>query len=103
MGRACPERNTVHGLAFISRSGGFIAQQRGIAGEVRSHEITVLAAPHAIVLQSVFKARYLAGLAVAEQPVVGVASVVALEHDADVVINRIPILQGLARAYKFGF
>src|SRR6185437_16727683 len=43
-----------------------------------------------------------AGFAVADQPVVGVAAVVALAHDLGVAVNGVGVLQRLARAHEFG-
>ena len=39
-------------------------------------------------LQTQFELRDLAGLAIGEKPVVGVAAVVAVEHDGHVVVDR---------------
>ena len=60
-----------------------------------------LVCQHVRMLQAELELRDLAGLAVAEQPVVGVAAVVAVEHDFHVVVDRIGILHGFARADEF--
>ena len=54
-----------------------------------------------VCLQAELKIGDLAGLAVADQPVVGVAAVVAVFDDAHIVVDGIGILQGLARAHEF--
>ena len=51
-------------------------------------------------LQAQLKISDLAGLAVPDQPVVGVAAVVAVFDDAGIVVDGIGILQSLARAHK---
>ena len=52
-------------------------------------------------LQSEFEARDFAGLVVGQQPVVGVAAVVAVEHDLHVLIDGVGVLQRFARAHEF--
>ena len=51
--------------------------------------------------QAQLEQRNLAGLVVAQQPVVGVAAIVSVEHDADVIVDRVAVLQSFARAIKF--
>src|SRR2546426_7440908 len=79
------------------------AQDFRIPRPVGAGEVAVLGPPEFGFFQAELELGNLAGLAVAEQPVVGIAAVVAVEHDFRVVVNRPGILQRLARADKFRF
>src|SRR5262245_10037281 len=48
-------------------------------------------------------ARSAACFLVADQPGVSLPAVIAFEHDARVIVNRIAVLHRLARALEFGF
>ncbi len=78
---------------------GLRLDQLRIAGEVRAREVAVLRAPDAMQLQADLEARDLAGVVVGQQPVVGVAAIVAVEHDLHILIDGLCVLQRLcARA-----
>src|SRR5208337_5353973 len=64
--------------------------------------VAVLAPPDAMRFQSQLELRDLARLVVAQQPVVGVAAVIAVQHDANVIIDGARVLQRLAGAGEFG-
>src|SRR5262245_45934611 len=97
------------GAAGVGRAGlvvrieiGLGLPQLFIDQEIRPDEVAVLRAAQAVLFQSQFKERDLAGLIVADQPVVGVTAVVAFEHDARVIVNRVAVLHRLAGALEFG-
>ena len=56
-----------------------------------------------MLLQSKFEERNLACLVVSEQPVVGITAIVSVEHDSDVVIDRVAVLHGFTRAEELRF
>ena len=56
-----------------------------------------------VVLEAQLEEGDLAGLVVADQPVVGIAAVVAVEHDPDEVVDRPAVLERLSRTDELGF
>ena len=72
-------------------------------GKVGTKETAVAGPPERVVLESQLEEGDLAGLVVADQPVVGIAAVVAVEHDPDEVVDRPAVLQRLAGADELGF
>ena len=86
-------------LSLRSKSVSSLDQLR-IDGEIRAHEKAVLGALQRHVLQAQLQARDLVGLAVGHQPVVGVAAVVAVLHDAREIVDGGGVLHGLAGAHE---
>src|SRR5258707_447421 len=68
---------------------GFQLRQLRIDGKVRAHKIPVPRAAHAVLFQPQLKDSNLSCFVVAEQPIVRVTSVVTIQHDSDIVINRV--------------
>src|SRR5208337_4560987 len=58
--------------------------------------------PQFVRLQAKLKLRNLSGLAVAEQPIVGIPAIIAVEHDSGVLVDGAGVLQCLSRAHEFG-
>src|SRR5262245_568098 len=81
---------------------GLLTEELGGVGEVRAEEAAVLGATDGVVLQAQLEERDLAGLVVADQPVVGIAAVVAVEHDPDEVVDGPAVLHGPAGARELG-
>src|SRR5205085_2888797 len=92
----------VHGAGgIVGIVGGFFLDELRVAGEIGAYEVAIFGTPHAMIFQAELEARDFAGLAVGEKPIVGVATVVALEHDAHVIVDGVGILQRFAGAHEF--
>lgn len=76
------------GLAVIGIKSGLLTGKLLITCEIRSDEVTILGASHSMIPEAEFKLGDLSGFTIAEQPVVGVTTVVAAEHDPDVIVDR---------------
>ncbi len=87
-------------LARIAGEGGLFPGQLGVHGEVRPGEIAVLLPPQVHVLQSQFEAGDFVGVAVGDEPIVGVTAIVAFPHNAGERVDGRGVLHGLARAHK---
>src|SRR5882724_4925295 len=59
----------------------------GIACKVRTDKVSILGSPQRSILQAEFEISYLTGLAIADQPVVGIAAVVAFFDNPYIVVN----------------
>src|ERR1022692_4980698 len=93
----------IHRGRIIARieAGGLLMNQLRIASEVRADKVTVPRSPERSILQAKFEISNLSRLPVADQPVIGVSTVVAFLDEADVVVDAPGILQCLARAHQF--
>ena len=88
--------------AVVGVEGRLFLYQLRIAGEVGTDVDAVLCPPHPIIFQSQLHAGDLIGLGVTDEPVVGVAAIVPLCHDANEVVDAGRVLCGFPGADEFG-
>ncbi len=81
--------------------GFFLADLVG-HGKVGTKEAAVAGPLERVVLEPELEEGDLARLVVADQPVVGIAAVVAVEHDPDEVVDRPAVLERLPRTDELG-
>src|SRR5262249_44142832 len=75
----------------------FVLDEVRVASEIRADEVAVLRTPQWCVLESQLEISDFIGFAIADEPVVGITAIVSFFHDADVIVDRVCILQSLAR------
>jgi len=79
-------------------AGSVVADEVGVDGEVGADEVAGGLAGERRVLEAEFEVGDLVGFAVADEPGVGVAAVVAFAHEGDELIDVVGVLHGFAGA-----
>jgi len=100
----CANVAGVHGALHVVsvEAGSVVADEVGVDGEVGADEVAGGFAVEGRVLEAEFEVGDLVGLAVADEPGVGVAAVVAFAHDGNELVDVVGILHGFAGADELG-
>src|SRR5271170_231882 len=83
-------------------AGRVVADEVGVDGEVGADEVSSGLASEGRVLEAEFEVGDLVGLAVTDEPGVGVAAVVAFAHEGDKLVDVVGVLHGFAGADELG-
>ena len=87
---------------ILQAEAGLFTRQLRVDREIRAYKISILLALQSHVLEAQLKAGNFVCFAVGHQPVVSVAAVVSVSHNAREVVDRGRVLHGFAGADEFG-